>query len=242
MPFPLAHPAAVLPLRRFCPRYFSFPALIIGSLTPDAGYAFGSLNVENFSHRLLAGNFGFCLPMGLVFVLGFYLVRSPVVHLLPALYQRAFLPLCQRPVGPLWSIVVSLLIGAWTHQLLDALTHPEFWLVQYMPDLLARVLSVGSHRFLLCEVLYAGCTFSGVAWLVMVYLRWWESAAGTAIRPRIRWGCALSLAGAILLIALACRSADRLTAFMGAGIAFVLMVIGILLVTGWGFSRPRRHE
>ena len=28
MPFTLAHPAAVLPLKRFCPRYLSFPALI----------------------------------------------------------------------------------------------------------------------------------------------------------------------------------------------------------------------
>jgi hypothetical protein len=237
MPFPLAHPAAVLPLRRFCPRYFNFPALIIGSLTPDVGYAFGSLNVEYFSHRLLAGSFGFCLPMGLVLVLGFYLVRSPAVHLLPALYQRAFLPLCQRPIGPLWSIVVSLLIGAWTHQLLDALTHPEFWLVQYMPGLMTPVVSVGPHRFLLCEVLYGCCTFSGVAWLAAVYLRWWESAAGTAIRPGTRWSCALLVAGAILFIALACRSPDQLIGLIPAGIISALLVLGFLLATGWLFSQ-----
>jgi len=32
MPFPLAHPAAVLPLKRFCPQRLSFSALVIGAL------------------------------------------------------------------------------------------------------------------------------------------------------------------------------------------------------------------
>ena len=63
-------------MRRCCPRYFSFPALIIGSLSPDVGYFF---NAGNFSHRFLAGSFGFCLPVGLVVVLVFYGGRRPVV-------------------------------------------------------------------------------------------------------------------------------------------------------------------
>jgi hypothetical protein len=46
MPFPLAHPAAVLPLRRYCPKYLSFPVLIVGSLVPDVGYCLGRLNAS----------------------------------------------------------------------------------------------------------------------------------------------------------------------------------------------------
>jgi hypothetical protein len=38
MPFPLAHPVAVLPFRRYCPRFFSLPALVAGSLVPDYGH------------------------------------------------------------------------------------------------------------------------------------------------------------------------------------------------------------
>ena len=143
MPFPLAHPAAVLPLRRFCPRHLNFPALIIGSITPDVGYAFGHLKLENFSHRPLAGPFGFCLPVGLLLVLGLYLFRLPVVRLLPARLQRAFLPLCQQPVGSPFLVAVSLLLGAFTHELLDALTHPEDWLVHYLPGLLGPVPGLG---------------------------------------------------------------------------------------------------
>ncbi|MDR3412349.1 MAG: DUF4184 family protein [Formivibrio sp.] len=233
MPFPLAHPAAVLPLRRFCPRFLNFPALVIGSLTPDLGYAFGGLNVQYFSHRLLAGSFGFCLPVGLMLVLIFYLFRLSVVRLLPAHYQRAFLPFCRRPAGSPWATAISLVVGAWTHQWLDALTHPEFWLVRYMPGLLAPILQVGSHRILLCEALYAGCTFAGVAWLASAYLRWWEKATDAKIPRGIQMGCVLLLGGGILSIALVCRGSDRVTALGAAGIVSVLLVIGFPLAADW---------
>ncbi len=239
MPFPLAHPAAVLPLRRFCPRHLNFPALVIGSLSPDAGYAFGSLHLEDFSHRPLAGIFGFCLPVGLVLVLGFYLVRLPVVRLLPARYRQAFLPLCRRPVGSPFLIAVSLLLGALTHELLDALTHPEFWLLQFLPVLLAPVLSVGPHRLLVCEVLYAGCTFSGVAWLALVYLGWWGQKVGPAIPRGRQWVWALLLAGAMLVLALAGRDASPVTGLILVGIFSALLVIGFILATSWLSRRPR---
>ena len=146
MPFPLAHPAAILPLRRYCQRYLSFPALIIGSLSPDVGYFSGHFRLGEFSHRLLPGSFGFCLPVGLLLVLVFYLVRSPVVSILPARYRPAFLPLCQRPVGSPFVIVVSLLIGAWTHLLLDSITHPDGWLVEHLPVLLVIGFLVATGR------------------------------------------------------------------------------------------------
>src|SRR6266478_4359327 len=114
MPFPLAHPAAVLPLRRYCPRFFSFPALVLGSITPDLGYFFGKSSVDEFSHRLL-GSVVFCLPIGLILLGLFYMLRSAVVGILPVRYQRVFQPLCQRPPGSLFVNVLSLLLGAWTH-------------------------------------------------------------------------------------------------------------------------------
>jgi hypothetical protein len=242
MPFPLAHPAAVLPLRRFSPRYLNFPALVVGSLTPDLGYAFGNPNIEDFSHQLLAGSFGFCLPLGLVLMLGFYLIRLPVVCLLPARYSQVFIPLCRRPVGSLWIIGPSLLLGAWTHQLLDAFTHPQFWLVQYIPGLIMPVLSFGPHRMLLCEFLYAGCTFAGVAWLATVYLCWWNQASGSPIPRGIRWAYTLLLAGLILFVALTCRGASYLIGLGLAGAVSVLLVLGFLLVTGCHFRQPQSQK
>lgn len=123
MPFPLAHPAAILPLRRFCPRRFNFPALVIGSLCPDVGYCFGTLHLDKFSHRFLAGSFGFCLPVGLAMLWLFYRFRRDVVQRFSPRFRRIFEPPCLCPAGPFLIIVVSLIVGAWTHDLLDSLTH-----------------------------------------------------------------------------------------------------------------------
>src|SRR5579872_1927354 len=132
MPFTLAHPAAVLPFRRYCPRYFNFPALIIGSLAPDIGYCFGRLRVDEFSHRFV-GSLGFCLPVGLLMLGMFYGLRHPIVGMLPASQRKVFLPLCERPPGSLLAIIISLLIGAWTHLLWDSFTHKNGWLAVHLP-------------------------------------------------------------------------------------------------------------
>src|SRR5580704_9645611 len=128
MPFTLAHPAAVLPFRRFCPRFFNFPALVMGSLSPDVGYCFGSLDVEEFSHSL-AGSIEFCLPVGVVMVGLFYGLRHPIIEALPERHRNFFLPVCRRSISSSFVVIVSLLIGIWIHLLLDSFTHKRGWLV-----------------------------------------------------------------------------------------------------------------
>src|ERR1700685_2244171 len=105
MPFTFAHPAAILPLRRFCPRFFSFPALVIGSLCPDAGYCFGTLDMDDFSHSL-KGSIEFCLPVGVVMLGFFYGLRLPVVEMLPERHRKFFLPLCRRPIGSPLTVII----------------------------------------------------------------------------------------------------------------------------------------
>ncbi len=171
MPFPLAHPAAVLPLRRCCPRWLSFTALVIGSITPDVGYLFGEKYWGTLSHRFL-GSIEFCLPAGIVLVALFYWLRTPVVRILPAPYQQALLPLCQRQRDSIWAIFISLLIGAWTHWLLDSFTHTSGWFVQHLPVLNNRAFTVAGQSARVCHVLWYACSFVGVVWLFLVFERW----------------------------------------------------------------------
>jgi hypothetical protein len=179
MPFPLAHPAAVLPLKRYCPRWLNFPALVIGSLTPDAGYLFGELHGGRFSHDLL-GSFGFCLPAGLLMVVLFYWLRAPLARMMPTPYQRALLPLCQRPPGSPWAIVISLLIGAWTHLLWDSFTHTNGWFVQHLSVLQSPVVLVAGRRARVCHLLWYGCSFAGVVWLFWVFEKWKQGCVNGA--------------------------------------------------------------
>ncbi len=197
MPFPLAHPAAVLPLRRYCPRWLCFPALVIGSVAPDAGYLSGPFHLEGYSHRF-AGSFGFALPAGLALLGLFYGLRGTVIPWLPERDRRALLPLCHRPPGPL-VVVVSLLAGAWTHLILDSFTHPNGWLVLRFPILWTPVGFTGNHTLRVCHVLWYGCSFAGIAWLGFVYLSWRDAGGGMKSNGRdwVNVGKAL-LAGVVI--------------------------------------------
>src|SRR6266404_6147646 len=178
MPFPLAHPAAILPFRRLCPRRLNFPALVIGSLSPDLGYCFRALRLGAFSHRFLAGGFGFCLPVGFLLVQLFYLVRQPVVQRLPARHRQIFEPLCRRPIASPLVIALSLLIGAWTHSLLDSVSHANGWFAEHLP-VLQKSLTAGNFHIHLYDLIYSACTFVGVAYVALAYQNWIERTAGS---------------------------------------------------------------
>ncbi|MEY2429376.1 MAG: hypothetical protein QOJ40_2261 [Verrucomicrobiota bacterium] len=231
MPFPVAHPAAILPLRRYCPRYLSFPALIAGSLSPDLGYVFGHLHVDRFSHRFWAGSFGFCLPAGLLMVGAFYLIRRPAAEIMPLRYQGLLGPLRQRPVVPWLAFPVSVLIGAWTHILLDSISHKDGWLVEHIPALQELVFRLGTDGMPGYKVLYAGFTFIGAAWLAYCYLRWLEQAKGTPVLrgPAMRWSSALLFGASILAIA----AFRRDLGIIPVGIVTVVVMVGFLAGTAW---------
>src|SRR5882672_2158342 len=134
MPFTLAHPAAVLPLRRYCPRLLSFRALVVGSIVPDVAYCFRNSHVDEFAHSWI-GSVGFALPVGIIALFLLSFCSAPVVRILPPRYRAAFLPLCERPLGSPFVVVISLLIGAWTHLLLDSMTHKYGGIVGHLSSL-----------------------------------------------------------------------------------------------------------
>ena len=133
MPCTFSHPAAVLPLRRFCPGLLDFTALVIGSITPDLGYYTHTFAAATFAHTL-TGSAVICLPSGIMLYFLFLWAREPVCHILPAPHMQALLPLCRKtpPFLPMrWlSVSISVILGAWTHILWDSFTHPTGWFVQ----------------------------------------------------------------------------------------------------------------
>ena len=172
MPFPLAHPAAVLPFRRWF-KWLSFPALVIGSLAPDAGYLVPQL--RGLPHSFL-GTILFGLPVGGLILAAFYALRRPVVVRMPSRLRRSVLRACQRPLGPLWIVVLSLLIGIWTHLLWDSLTHPDGWLVKHIPILLTPVLQVDGRTARVCNLLWYASSIVGAGWLFFAFEKWKRGA------------------------------------------------------------------
>ena len=202
MPFPLAHPAAVLPLKRCCPRALSLPALIIGSVSPDASYLFSPWEMSKFAHKFL-GSLGFCLPAALVMLALFYALRKPVVEALPPAYKRALQPLCRRAPGPVGVLLLSLMLGIWTHLVWDSFTHTEGWLVQHWPVLGMPVFSFAHRTAKVCHLLGYACSFVGVIVVFLSFERWKQSCLkpAAAVQGRTVLRDAAVAAGLVLPIA-----------------------------------------
>jgi hypothetical protein len=120
MPYPFAHPAAVLPLARPLGRFAVPSALVIGSVAPDLWYFVPF--VERFESHSLAGLTWFCLPASLLVYLLFHLLlKQPLIALLSPRLAR--FTSSRLPAAPWTAVLVSLLVGAVTHVAWDALTH-----------------------------------------------------------------------------------------------------------------------
>src|SRR3979411_610752 len=127
MPFTLAHPAAIIPFRRFGGRSTSLSALVIGSMSPDFVY-FLPLGVSGGLSHSTIGIFVFCVPASLIVYTVFHLLaRQPLAALMPeAISSRLnnqsaeWMP---KTIASLALIVFSVLIGAATHIAWDAFTH-----------------------------------------------------------------------------------------------------------------------
>jgi len=181
MPFPLAHPAAVLPLRRFCTRWLNLPALVIGTLVPDAGYLFRHEEIgglSGLSHELM-GSIAFGLPIGVLMLAALYLLRTPLVEMLPNSRRRVFLKLCRRPIGPLWLAALSLMIGIWTHVFWDSFTHNDGWIVGHLSILQTPLFHFDDRTARLCHLLWYASSFAGMGWLFVAFENWrWSEDPG----------------------------------------------------------------
>lgn len=180
MPFTLAHPAAVVPLRRVLP----LSALIVGSLSPDFEYLFRLAAVSEFSHTL-SGVLYFCMPVGLL-VLGLfhYVVKRPALTLLPSRVRQRLEPYASElpflPLAKLSSILLALAVGAFTHVAWDSFTHEHGWVVGELSLLRASVFSVAGSEVRLYKVLQHGSTVAGLSLLAFWCWRWFHREATEA--------------------------------------------------------------
>ena len=190
MPFPLAHPAAVLPFRRF--RHLNFSALLIGAITPDLSYCFERYHLDDFAHTI-RGCFGFSLPVGWLFVLIFQTVRDPLVKLLPAPHRQTLLQSFRKPDPTWYSVPLSILIGSATHVFWDAFTHGDGWFVTRSYFLQMKLFTMDQHHFRMYRLLWHASTWGGLFLLCRAYLQTLKRSTGSAqvFAPEERWRYAL---------------------------------------------------
>ncbi|HYL00914.1 MAG TPA: DUF4184 family protein [Steroidobacteraceae bacterium] len=172
MPFTLAHPAAVLPLRRV--RFLRGAPLVIGAVTPDVPYylplgASGRpLRLGLDTHSLVSS----CtvdLALGIALLAGAVLLRHPLTALLPArarwLCLTALEPFRRRVAEWLFA-PLAVLVGVWSHLLWDSFTHADGWAVRRIPALNDTVM-IGWYRgeiFHILQYLSSAVGLGLIAW------------------------------------------------------------------------------
>jgi Domain of unknown function (DUF4184) len=180
MPLTLAHPAAVIPLRRLLGRRAVASALVIGSIVPDFVY-FLPLGVSRNASHSIGALIWFCLPVGCAVYLLFHLfLKRPLLSLSPAgVARQLYIVDVNRPRLPSasWLVVaMSVLLGALTHLAWDAFTHKGAPAVREFTLLRAHLFSVGSYRVFVYTILQHGSTVMGLAILSWWVLRWLQTA------------------------------------------------------------------
>jgi hypothetical protein len=172
MPFTLAHPAAILPLRGF--RYLRSVPLIIGALVPDLPYYLPAALARFLpeTHNL-AGSFTTNLLAGYAGLVALFLLRRPLTALLSArargLCLTALAPFSTRPLE--WVLApLAIVLGVWTHLLWDSFTHTDGWIVHRVAALSAPV-TIGSYTGPVCHVLQYLSSGLGLAVLAVWYSR-----------------------------------------------------------------------
>ena len=168
MPFPLAHPAAVLPLRRWSPYYLNFAALVVGAVVPDLSYCLERYDLDLLAHTV-RGCLLFSLPVGWILLWIFYGVCPPLVNLLPAPHRQALLASCRRKDRAWFADPLSLWIGALTHVFWDSFTHETGWFVERSSFLQMRVFTLGGHSFEMYRLLWHLSTGVGLLLIYRTY-------------------------------------------------------------------------
>lgn len=176
MPFTPTHILAIVPLAALRRPRLPFSALAIGSMIPDLPMFLPWPRGYELTHSP-AGVVVACLPLGLAGYLLFQSqMRRPLFAALPEAIQRRCASLARRRFEPtarsLGLAALAVVLGATTHILWDAFTHPDRWGTRLFPRLAEPLLGVGPYTLPGYKALQYGSTAIGLPLLVGLLVVW----------------------------------------------------------------------
>lgn len=168
MPFTLAHPAIILPIKRHYPHLFSITGLIAGSIAPDIEGIYTLGFHRGVSHTIL-GIFLVDLPIGIIIsVIFHHIIKQPLLKYSFGYFKRrgiAYSTLDWRKycLSHPYKVCLSILVGICLHIIWDYLTHfPDdaFLVGQFCSYVGFNITNVGTW-------LQVGSTILGLLFIVI---------------------------------------------------------------------------
>jgi len=199
MPFTFSHPAIVLPLTYLPKGWFSLTGLVIGSLTPDFEYFIRMRLQSNYSHTI-GGLFWFDLPFGLLLTFIFHnVIRDSLFNNLPIPFKSRVFVFTQfrwnTHFKKNWVVVViSILIGAFSHIFWDSFTHDHGYFAEIIPALSDNIDLLGGQVSILRVFQHSSTLIGGLVIAFAIYklpistvektnvsIKYWLILAGIAL-------------------------------------------------------------
>jgi len=245
MPWTLAQPAAVLPLRRIG---LPLSGLVVGSMAPDFGYYVGRFDLASFAHTP-TGIVAACVPASLIVMWLLLRSRHLLTAALPQPHRAALDSIPSPDMRTLRSIVlmgVAALLGATTHVIWDGFTHATGMAVHAIDALRITAGTVMGRTLHVYNILQHASTLVGLAVLAVAYRRWLARRSGAARSAPAAWLplvgiAAAALASGGLIVVMTAPPAATVShlvvrSVMAASTAFVLAYI---VLAAWIVRRER---
>lgn len=170
MPFTLAHPSIVLPLKS---KYFNLSGLILGSMAPDLIYFVLFAPSSNLGHTLW-GSVLFNLPMCFLLNYLFYkYIQDLFIFTLPRFISERYVYMTRnknllRAKSDIFKFTCSCLVGMATHVFWDAFTHSSGFFVVNI-DFLRSSISLFDMSVPVYKILQHGSTMVGFL-VIFIYI------------------------------------------------------------------------
>ena len=148
MPFTFAHPAIALLFQQKRKHLVSYTGLIVGSMLPDFEY-FIRMNLQSKWFHSQWGIWMIDLPLGILLCFLFHRLVKPVAYAnLPLFLKSRMRPFMKLDGNYSFSskgliLIVSLLIGIYSHVVWDSFTHETGYFVRVFPFLISEMELLG---------------------------------------------------------------------------------------------------
>ena len=238
MPFTLAHSVAARPLWRLSGERLVLSALALGAMAPDFEYLV-HLSVKRTIGHSVMGVFVLCLPASLALLMLWHRLIGPAVARLVPDSVGGLASICARPFafGPsrrFALIVLSTIVGSFSHLAWDAFTHSDGAVVVRVGFLMRNV---GTTPVPVYKVLQYASGIIGMLLLVV----WGSRAAARPADPSTPQPLpfrTLVLTWSIVAATAALVSAANGVRMMAEGVSYKSVLIGAVLgaMTGGGVA------
>jgi hypothetical protein len=149
VPFTFSHPAIVLPFLKN--KKLSATALVIGSMSPDLEYFFRMKMQGDIGHTFL-GVFLVDIPLGVLVAFLFHqIIKRPLIANLPDFIKERLYVLKESNwlnyfKSNIWIVIVSFILGIFSHIFWDSFTHINGYFVQRIHFLGGELYSIPVYK------------------------------------------------------------------------------------------------